>query len=127
LDMASLNKLVLLDTNFVLSCYKFGINLEEIDRIVDEAHEIVVPENVLRELKHLNLKGKDEEARKTMLTILNRYPVLPLHNKVDASLLEYAQLHDCIVCTNDRNLRKKLKKMGKKTIFVRGRSHLEME
>lgn len=127
MDMASSNKLVLLDTNFILSCYKFGIHLEEIDRMVDEAHQIVVPENVLEELQHLPLKGKEQEARRTMLAIVNQYPVLPLHNKVDASLLEYAEQHDCIVCTNDKTLRRTLKKMGKKTIFVRARSHLEME
>jgi rRNA-processing protein FCF1 len=125
--MASSTKLVLLDTNFILSCYRFRIYLEEIDRLVDEVHEIVVPTNVLEELNRLTLTGKDEEARKTMLKVLEPYPPLPLEGKVDTSLLEYAREHDCIICTNDKPLRKVLRKMGIRTIFVRARSYLRME
>jgi len=125
--MASSTKLVLLDTNFVLDCYKFGIHLAEIDTILDEAYELWVPENVLIELDLLTLKGKDEEARKTMLKVLSTYPVLPLQGAVDASLVQYAREHDCIICTNDRALRKNLRKIGKKAIFVRSKSHLEIE
>ena len=125
--MASSTKLVLLDTNFVLDLYKFGIHLDEIDTILDEAYELWVPENVLIELDRLTLKGKDEEARKTMLKVLRTYPVLPLQGAVDASLIQYAREHDCIICTNDRALRKNLRKIGKKAIFVRSKSHLEIE
>ena len=125
--MASSTKLVLLDTNFVLDLYKFRIHLDEIDTILDEAYELRVPENVLSELEELTLKGKDEEARKTMLKVLRTYPVLPLQGAVDASLIEYAREHDCIICTNDRALRKNLRKIGKKAIFVRSKSHLEIE
>ena len=125
--MASSTKLVLLDTNFILSCYRFRIFLEEIDHLVDEVHEIVVPTNVLEELNRLTLTGKDEEARKVMLKVLEPYTTLPLEGKVDTSFLEYAQEHDCIICTNDKPLRKILKKKGIKTIFVRARSHLKME
>ena len=124
--MASSTKLILLDTNFVLSCYRFGIHLDEIDHMIDEAHSIVVPQNVLEELTHIRLKGKDEEARNALLSILKMYPVLPLQGPVDVSLLQYAEEHDCIVCTNDRALRKDLRKRGRKSIFVRARTHLEI-
>ncbi len=116
-----------MDTNFILSCYRFRIYLEEIDHLIDEVHEIVVPANVLEELKRLTLTGKDEEARKTMLKVLDSYTTLPLEGKVDTSLLEFAREHDCIICTNDKPLRKVLRKMGIRTIFVRARSHLTME
>ena len=125
--MASSTRLVLLDTNFILSCYRFRIYLEEIDRLIDEVHKIVVPANVLKELNQLTLTGKDEEARKTMLKVLDSYTTLPLEGRVDTSLLEFAREHDCIICTNDKPLRKALRKMGIRTIFVRARSHLTME
>lgn len=125
--MVSSTKCVVLDTNFILSCYTFGIHLDEIKKIVDEPCEIVVPQNVLEELNRLHLKGKDREARNTMGAILGQYPILPLKGPVDAALLEYAQTHDCIICTNDKVLRRMLKNMGRTTIFVRARSHLEME
>ncbi len=126
--MVSLNKVsVLLDTNFVLSCYRFGIRLEEIDSLLDEAHEICVPENVLEELKRLPLKGKEREARSIMLAVIARYPVLPLQGRVDESLICYAREHDCVVCTNDRQLRKRLRTLGRRSLFVRSRSHLDIE
>ncbi len=124
--MASSSKVVL-DTNFVLSCYRFRIALDDISRLIDEAYEVLVPQNVLEELRNLELEGTDKEAQKIMLKILARYPVLPLQGRVDHSLLEYAQEHDCIICTNDRELRKSLKALGRRTIFVRARSHLAME
>ncbi len=94
---------------------------------MDEAHEVMVPQNVCEELEQLPLKGREKEAQKTMLSILEGYPVLPLQGKVDASLLEYARTHRCIVCTNDRVLRSELRKIGRRTIFVRARSHLYLE
>lgn len=118
---------VLLDTNFVLSCYRFGIPLDDIDDVVEESHTVYVPENVLKELKRLPLTGKDKEARSVMLAILKSYPTLPLQGPVDASLLEYARTHTCIICTNDKVLRKRVMDLGKKTIFVRARSHLAIE
>ncbi len=126
--MVSYNDLpVLLDTNFVLSCCKFRIHLEEIDSIVDERHHITVPQNVLDELSQLPLTGADQKAQTIMLVVLTRYPVLPLKGPVDVSLLDYAKKHQCIVCTNDRALRRKLRSMGTRTIFVRARSHLAVE
>jgi rRNA-processing protein FCF1 len=125
--MVSSNKAVLLDTNFVLSCYQFGISLDKIHEVIDEGHEIYAPQNMLEELSQLRLKGKDKEAQKIMLKILNHYPVLPLQGTVDASLLKYAREHDCIVCTNDRELRKALKALGRRVVFVRARSHLAIE
>ncbi len=124
--MASSNS-VLLDTNFILSCYRFGIPLDDIDDVVEEPHTVYVPQNVVKELTGLPLAGKDKEARSVMLAILTQYPTLPLEGPVDASLLEYALTHPCIICTNDKTLRKRLKTLGKKTIFVRARSHLVIE
>jgi rRNA-processing protein FCF1 len=118
---------VMLDTNFILSCYHFGIPLADIHTLIGEGHQIVVPQNVLQELKSLKLTGKDKEARKIMLAVLQEYPVLPLTGSVDTSLIKYAQDHPCIICTNDRSLRKGLKSMGVKTILVRSRSHLAIE
>lgn len=110
-----------------MSCYRFGIPLDDIDNVVEEPHTVYVPQNVVRELARLPLTGKDKEARSVMLAILDDYPTLPLEGPVDASLLAYAQSHACIICTNDKTLRNRLKALGRKTIFVRARSHLAIE
>jgi rRNA-processing protein FCF1 len=118
---------VLLDTNFVISCYTFNIQLDDISSLVEEAHEICVPQNVLDELSSLGLKGKDREARDIMLQVLKRYRTLPLEGNVDHSLVSFARSHDCIICTNDRILRKKINRLGRRVIFVRSRSHLVLQ
>jgi hypothetical protein len=110
-----------------MSCYKFGIHLDDIHTIVDEAHEICVPQNVLEELSRIRVKGKEREARDIMLQILQRYSILPLEGDVDRSLVFFAQNNTCIVCTNDRNLRKKIRALGQRVVFVRSRSHLVLE
>ncbi|MGD2250746.1 MAG: PIN domain-containing protein [Candidatus Methanofastidiosia archaeon] len=127
MELSSNSVPVILDTNFILSCYHFGIPLTDVHALIDERHQIVVPQNVLQELKSLKLTGKDKEARKIMLTVLQEYPVFPLTGPVDTSLIKYAQDHPCIICTNDKPLRKVLKSMGVKTILVRSRSHLAVE
>ncbi|MBU7044419.1 MAG: hypothetical protein HXS47_12585 [Theionarchaea archaeon] len=118
---------VVLDTNFVMSCYTLGIYLEDIDSIVEEAHQIWVPQNVLDELSRLHLRGKEREARDIMLQILQRYPVLLLEGNVDKSLISFARSTDCIICTNDKILRKKVQELGRRVLFVRARSHLVLE
>lgn len=118
---------IILDTNFILSCYHFGLPLTDIHDLIDERHQITVPQNVLQELKSIKLTGKDKEARKVMLAIVQRYPVLPLTGPVDISLIEYAQDHKCYICTNDKKLRNVLKSMGTKIILVKSRSHLAVE
>ncbi|MBU7038052.1 MAG: hypothetical protein HXS52_08970 [Theionarchaea archaeon] len=125
--MASSSSPVLIDTNFVLSCYRFKIRLDEIHQVVEEKHHIVVPENVLAELKSLHLTGSNKEGQTVMLAILEKYPTIPLHGAVDRSLLDYAADHTCIICTNDRILRKALKKMGARVIMVRAQSHLVLD
>ena len=67
------------------------------------------------------------EARNIMLQILQRYRVVPLEGDVDRSFISFAQKNTCIVCTNDRNLRKKIMALGQRVIFVRSRSHLVLE
>ncbi|MGC1119873.1 MAG: PIN domain-containing protein [Candidatus Methanofastidiosia archaeon] len=125
--MASSSSPVLIDTNFVLSCYRFKIPLDEIHRVVEEKHHIVVPENVLTELKNLPLTGCDREGRTVMLAILEKCPTVPLEGPVDRSLLDYAAGHTCIICTNDRILRKALKRMGTRVIMVKAQSHLVLD
>lgn len=86
-----------------------------------------MPENVLTELKNLPLTGCDKEGRTVMLAVLEKYPTVPLDGPVDRSLLDYAAGHACIVCTNDRILRRALKRTGTRVIMVRAQSHLVLD
>ena len=43
---------------------------------------------------------------------------------VDDKIVEFALLNNCIVATNDKELRKKLKRLGIPIICVRGKKYL---
>ncbi len=118
---------VIFDTNFILSCVKFGIDFSQVHTLIEKSHEIVIPSNVLHELNTLDLKGQDATARRIALDLIDEYPVLTLEGKVDTSILTFAENHECVVCTNDRKLRRSLRKKGIPTVFIRKRKYLEMD
>ena len=118
---------VLLDSNFLISCILFKIRIENIHELVDFKHKIVIPENVLEELRNLNIKGEERISRDLALKIVERYEVIKLEGEVDSSILDFAEKNRCVVCTNDRELKKKLKKIGVPVIFIRGKSHLQKD
>ncbi|MFQ6088149.1 MAG: PIN domain-containing protein [Candidatus Methanofastidiosia archaeon] len=125
--MESSGREILLDTNFLLDCLKYGIHLSEIERLMDEKFEILVPMNVISELESLNLKGKERERRKVTLKLIENFKKIELEGKVDESILDYALKNRkrCLVCTNDGDLKSELRKSGVPVIFIRGKSHLE--
>ncbi|MEA1993191.1 MAG: hypothetical protein U9N35_02180 [Euryarchaeota archaeon] len=117
---------VILDTNFILSCLRFGIDFQEIDVLIGKKYELFVPSNVIYELKNIKLGGRDSILRKVALEIIDRYHVLALRGDVDTSILEFSRENNCVVCTNDRELRSSLRKRGIPVIFIRSKNHLEL-
>jgi hypothetical protein len=112
---------VLLDTNFLLMPLKFRVDLfSEIARLVEGKPEYVVLSSSLKELGSL---GKADVVKK----IVAKTKLVEATGKVDEAIAEYAVRENAVVCTNDANLRKRLKALGVKTIFLRGKGHLEMD
>jgi rRNA-processing protein FCF1 len=116
--MASL----LIDTNFFIDCLRCGIPLDEVERF----GEVFVPENVVREMDGLTLRGKEEVLRKIVREWVKKYEIYPLHGRVDESLIELAKKERIIVATNDSKLKKSLKRFGSDVVFIRSRNHLEI-
>ena len=107
---------------------QFRINIiEEIGRIVEEPFEILVPSGVIGELERIAArKTKDAAAARVALKLVkeSNMRVVESTGDVDEWLLEKAEKGD-IVCTNDIELIKKLRKKKVRRIQVRGRSHLD--
>jgi len=118
---------VIFDTNFILSCLKFGINFGDLSFVIEKNFEIFVPSNVIYELKNINLNNEDSILRNIALKLIDDYKTLELKGNVDTSILSFAEKKKCIVCTNDKKLRRALRKKGVAVIFIRNKKYLELE
>lgn len=109
--------------------YKIDI-FQEIERLIPGAHEIFIPSNVLDELQKFgNSKGKDRIAAQVALQLIEKKGVKKIQNQagVDEFMINFAVENkgNVIVCTNDRELRKRLKEVHIPVIVMRGRNRLE--
>lgn len=121
-------KKVVLDTNFLLVPYQFGLDIFiEIERILEVPHEFIVPSGVVAELEGLGKgKGKEGAAARFALKLLGAHKCTSVESagNVDGWILEYAPSEGALVATNDRSLRNRLKKRGVKVISLRSRASI---
>lgn len=99
---------IILDTNFLLYCTKQKIDyIEEIDKLLSESYELVVPSVVIEELEKL-------KEGKVALQILeknikdNKVKVLETEGEADEVILNLAGKKD-IIATMDKELKNQLK------------------
>jgi len=123
-------KRVILDTNFLIDLGRFGVSIDEIDKIMNERYELITFSSIVNELKSIAGTQK-EEAKFAKLAImimdLRRVNVMQVEGKVDQSLTDFAaKERDVIVGTNDMELRKNLQERGVRCIYFRGKKRLEM-
>ena len=126
---------IILDTNFLVYCAKEKLDyIEKIQLLLPENFEIVVPEQVIKELQRIMQKkklripqikrtplfkkttGRDKEASALAIQLLEKYYkeekikiVKPVGRTVDEALINLAQEDKKnIVCTLDREMRHQL-------------------
>lgn len=126
---------VVLDTNFFLIPYQDRIDIfQEIERLVPEAHELVTFSGVIEELRKIQegSKIRDKVASKIALELIDKKKINILDSKynVDSSIINLANeqkgIGNLIVCTNDKELKRILKKLGTIIIHKRGKKRLEI-
>ncbi len=142
---------IILDTNFLIYCMKEKLDyLEEIQNLINDRYELVVPEQVINELIKIKHKkkekiflykkrpkfkkttGKDKEAADIALQLIDKFvkegklkKVTSEGKTVDDVLMNLAKENPKnIVCTLDREMRKKLSRVillnrNKKLIITR--------
>jgi rRNA-processing protein FCF1 len=123
-------KKILLDTNFLMVPFQLGINIfSEFDRVMQKPYQLITLKAVKDELEKIAKtgKGSDKSAAALGIQLARNIEVIDSDKKGDGAILDYAKATECIVATNDSELRKGLGKAKVQTIFVRNRSKLEIE
>jgi len=121
------NMKIILDTNFLIYCAENKIDYKsEIDRLVKEGHNLIVPMQVIEELKELSEKAhkfSDKSASKLALKLLevNEVNVISaIGNYADKAILDLVKKEGGIVATIDDVLRKKVG-MCNRVIVIEGK------
>lgn len=115
---------VIVDTNFLLIPGQYQVDfISEIERLMSVPYDLCVLKGSLDEIEKLLkiMRGAEKRAAKLGFTI-GRSLTLIEHEKghVDDILVS---MPDVIVCTRDKDLKKRLKDSGKKVITL-SKSHL---
>ena len=122
-------KLVLLDTNFLMVPYQFGIDIfSEIATLMQEKYELVTLSAVVDELKKIK-KGEDLVAAEVGIKLIdeNKVRIIETSGIGDPAIIDFAKNNDAIICTNDAELRKRLRSLGISVIYLRQRAYLEID
>lgn len=113
---------VLIDTNFFLIPGKFGVDfMKELERFGKP--EMFTLDLVLKELRMLaEGKGKDARNAKLGIELIQRKNIRILESKgkhADDELERISAEGSFVVCTQDRELQKRLRKEDIEVIFLR--------
>lgn len=109
-------KKIILDTNFLMMPAQLRVDVfEEVRRICNFEHEIAVLDRTIEELNIIikEQKGADRAAAKLALALVKakKVKVIKTEEKksVDKILADFSA-QGCIIATQDRELKRKLKK-----------------
>lgn len=120
---------VVADTSFLMIPGMYGVDvIGELRRITEGRFVLLVPSAVVRELERIAERKtpKERAAARIAMKIVEKFgKVVEAEGRADDVILRLAEGR--AVGTGDRELRRKLRKMGVPTIFLRQRTHLEVE
>jgi len=119
---------ILLDTSFILTCLKEGIDFLEAENF----GKLVLPSEVINELKKLkeNKKGEEKLRAELALDIIGKtkdsFEIIDLNSgHVDSGIINFVKNRKIIVATMDKELKKKLKNKVR-VLSIRARKKLEL-
>ncbi len=118
--------IILLDTSFLVSALKFKIDIyEEISRVVPERHELATLDNVITELGKISAR-KDRNAGLALQLVTHKKVSIYKGKRIrcDDALVEFAKEKGAILCTQDRELKRKAKSHDIRVITIKNKSHL---
>jgi rRNA-processing protein FCF1 len=123
------DRIVILDSNAIMMLFEFSINLEDEITALLGKYKIIIPKSVYNELKFLSESGKGKKRfkAKPSLQLIKKYEIYDNEGKGDNAIVELAKKLNCIVVTNDKELRDRLRKLSLHTIYLRNKSKLVLE
>ena len=124
---------VILDSNFLMMPIQFHIDVfRELDELLNQKVETVTPSPVYEEIKRIACgKSKLAKEAKLALKIAEKSEVFEVKlgpgESTDDLIVRLASEWGCLVATNDRELRRKLRDLTVPVIYLRQKSRLAIE
>ena len=125
---ASVNKIAL-DTSILLDAIEFKVDVfTEIKNKIG-AVEFIIPAQVMKELEEIS--ERNEKMKRQIMLIKeimekNNATIVEVEAKnADSALEKLSQT--AIVATNDKELRKRIKNLNNKIIFLRKQKYIDLE
>ena len=130
-------KKIIIDTNFLVSAIRFKIDLfSELQRICDFKYTICIVDGIIDELEKLAETGKpkDKIAARISLELIKKEKIkitkISPKNKrvknVDLLILNLIKEGDFIVATQDKELKREIKKKRVPLIVLRQKRYLKL-
>lgn len=113
---------VILDTNSLIYSLKQKADIRDLLFKLTEVSGVVVPRCVLHELE--SMSGEVMFARGA-LALASRFPPIEGDGPADDCILELAMENRYFILTNDRELLRRARKEGVRTLSFRGRKRIE--
>lgn len=125
---------MILDSNFLFVPSQFQLDVfEELANILNQRIDPVLLSPTKRELKEIAKKSSPKTRKQASLALKLAEKCRVVHAEKDLRethddvIVRVAAEWKCPVATNDRELRKRLRKMGVPIIFLRQRRRLDLE
>jgi len=125
---------VIVDSNFLMIPSQFHLNIfKELQRVLNRDIKIIILLPIYEELLNIskNSGPKLKKQAEMTLKLIEGFEIINIRpncsENVDDFIAHIAKKWDCPVATNDRKLRKKLRDINVSAIYLRHRTHLEVE
>jgi rRNA-processing protein FCF1 len=123
-------RLIVIDTNFLLLPFRYKINIvKELDHLVEKNHQLVLSSRTIEELGMIGKKvGKDGMAARLAIKMIEAagkgFMIVKSGDIVDEWIVRYASENNAMVCTNDSELRRRLKALKIKVVTMKSKSKI---
>lgn len=125
---------IILDSNFLLIQPQFHINIiENLENVLNQKVKGIILSPVYKEIQNLSRGNNINERKKALFTLkhIEGFEIVDVTKKqnesVDDLIIRLAKEWNCPVATNDKKLRKKLRDMNIAVVYLRQKSHLEVQ
>jgi len=125
---------VILDSNFLFIPFQFQVDVfEELKKLLNQQFDPVLLQPTYQELLRMAEHGppKLRQQASLALKLAEKCSIVSVETHCgenpDDLILRVSKEWGCPVATNDRELRKRLRREGVPTIFLRQRAYLAME
>lgn len=127
-------KTIIIDTNFLMIPGELGIDIfNELKQLINEPHQIKIMQGTQQELLQIITKFRSKKEglnAKLGYILLNQKKIKTITHKethVDEAIYQYALQNECYVCTQDKELKNRLKQTKAKKIILKQKKYLDFE